>query len=578
MRDDIVAKEGAWALLGNWQRAFCTCGLKTILLCVLSSSLSACTMSLHFTTDPAFKVSKSDADSEKLLIQSNGNEFTRCDLHVQDRTQHYIIRQLSFSSSADARLKNKRFKTLDPRESEAFLSGCQTVQSRQKTAPQFISTELVDATVAAILAYLKDTQIEQTKGQDRFRGEWQSLMTNNHALPFRMLGPRGYTALDSNCFVPLTIHNVLGEAYIRRQIQNPEIPLILEKAMDAILGCYSNGTFNFWHQVKLPDSIKSSHADRVRLRRGPNHFNLRKLIGHNISNVVNDADDTAAGFVALRLQEQLQKLIPSFPLAMAKPAVIGPIFASYRDMNRTARHLYDTIYNRPRNTGAFLTWFGKEDNRSALLTMLPSKTQAGIPLNKNDVDCVVNANILSALADYGELTSADGISATCRYLNRVVRDEKQVNYCGTYYPNVHNVYFAYGRAYSHGVKCLEESGDFIIDKLLREQRSDGSFSAFDDSQDMIHSTIFALGALVDFSKDREARHATQAAVNRGMNFILSKLIADDKHAFLPGGAFFSSGTIARHVIYWKSDAVTSAFFLDLILKAAEQRLLNPDAR
>ncbi|MBN2542067.1 hypothetical protein JXI42_04310 [bacterium] len=102
---------------------------------------------------------------------------------------------------------------------------------------------------------------------------------------------------------------------------------------------------------------------------------------------------------------------------------------------------------------------------------------------KNDLDCVVNANVLLFLGDREETIPV------CEYLNEIII-EGNMNDCFRYYLDDMAFYYMVSRAYFNGASCLEESREDLIEQVVKRQLENGSFG--DELQ-----TAFALCALLN---------------------------------------------------------------------------------
>lgn len=103
------------------------------------------------------------------------------------------------------------------------------------------------------------------------------------------------------------------------------------------------------------------------------------------------------------------------------------------------------ILNNRNKQGLFYTWLG-------------------IPQERNDVDSVVNANVLSYLGDSEET------QAVSDYLNQILlKDQEEESYL--YYLNNLTLYYFISRAYFEGVSSLKASQDAIITKTMSQEDS-----------------------------------------------------------------------------------------------------------
>jgi hypothetical protein len=155
-----------------------------------------------------------------------------------------------------------------------------------------------------------------------------------------------------------------------------------------------------------------------------------------------------------------------------------------------------------------------------------------MPYGCNDVDAVVNANVMTALALNGEFAAPD-IPAASIFIKRKV-DRKQWSRAGIYYPNRYNFHYATLKAYHAGISELKPSADGLIEHIRQSAKPDenGNFDS----------------------------------VERSIRFLLSKASEQDNGICWTGGIFFSGGTVIRNTMFWKSDAYTSALILECLIQ------------
>jgi hypothetical protein len=142
-----------------------------------------------------------------------------------------------------------------------------------------------------------------------------------------------------------------------------------------------------------------------------------------------------------------------------------------------------------------------EDNKNLILS---NKNQEKIFLTwvrqngeKNDVDCVVNANVLLYLGEKDQ--------QVCSYINRAVESDQP---CSVYYPKRLILFYAVSRDLKENLACLEESKEKIVASTLSLSKTDGSFG---DDLD----TALALNTLLNCGY-------SGSAVDRGIDYLLEK--------------------------------------------------------
>lgn len=420
------------------------------------------------------------------------------------------------------------------------------------------------------LNYLEKTQRKETIPGHSYRGEWQTLMCLR--MNFFYLGAKKEVD-DSNCFSVVSIHNSLANIYL----EFPEydgIPKMLDISFEKIMS-YKNGKkFNFWNA--LPPNRKLKKTDIIgeqALVRRPTNFKLKSKFINNAANVVEDADDTGLAYTAIALRKMYKNEFKDTLNLVNKP--IATIFDTYRDLNRNNHHWFNYIKGNRHETGAYLTWLADEyqfehwnllkafgQNITFFLPFsasYPHSYKAYLPYNCNDVDGVVNANVLSTLAYYGKLNS-EGVSASIRFIE-IKCKKKKYDSVGIYYPNRYHFPYAVCKAYANGVEKLKPSTVYLLQYLKDTQNEDGSWSArkIVNNKDKLQSTAYALNALIYIGNFEENK--TIIPIENAIKYIVNNSIKDENGIHWQGGVFFSGGTLVRNILWWKSDAYTTAIIL-----------------
>jgi len=428
-----------------------------------------------------------------------------------------------------------------------------SVSSSALTHLNTLQQEQVRAALDQALLYLEKTQKKETSGSDYFQGEWPSYMDTRGTIP--TVGKKGKFAYDSNSFTVSSIHNALAATFLRLP-ELTAIPSLLDRAIERILSYQNGNSFNFWPLLEPPSNLKLKWP--VMLRR-PNHYSIHNTLTAGFFNVVNDSDDTAAALLAI---SQYQQIRPDVADKIILPRTIGNIFSAYRDRNRPFSHPYNQ-FQRMTRTGAFLTWLAREHSLRPG-AILPSLKHPNIPIGVNDVDCVVNANILATLAHFNEL-GTQGTRESCRLINSAFQRGLQKS-CGVYYPSPYNLHYATAKAIAAGAQCLTPSVRLLVQEILDEQNSDGSWNS-PLVGDQVHSSLYALNALsyLQNQTDEKTRERTRVAVDQGIAYIIQEQRAyEDGGSFWPAGVSFSGGTIVRKKIVWRSEAHTTALASEVL--------------
>lgn len=413
------------------------------------------------------------------------------------------------------------------------------------------SLEEVHQTLAEAIQYLDQTQKKETSGTDYFSGEWPSYMLS--ALRIPLIGPVGTGGYDSNSFTVSSIHNILASIW-KRQPTFESIPPMLDLSIERILSYKSGDSFNFWPLLE-PKLYKPTDHNMAKIRR-PNHFPIKYSLLEAGCNVYNDADDTAVAFSAIKHYRDVRP-----ETSVELPKNIGEVFSPYRDRKRMISHFYNALHLTVR-TGAFMTWLEPEHAFNPI-TYFPSKKRVYLPFGQNDVDCVVNANVLNALASYEKLDTP-GVEEACKYLEWSFKTGRQKS-CGVYYPSPYNAHYSVAKAFHAGARCLQNTVDLAVLEIIQNQNKDGSWSS-DIPGDDVHTSLYALNALLyarDSDKERSPDYLE--AIHSGIQFTLdARESRPHGSSAWEQGVFFSGGTFSRHWIYWKSEPYTTALAADAL--------------
>ena len=453
-----------------------------------------------------------------------------------------------------------------------FLLLCSLLLSWTSNA-QPISGDTLEKAIQGALQFIEQEQVKQTIPEHQYAGEWPSVMTMRST--FVLLGKQE-DSYDSNCFSNASIQNSLSSAFLLRP-DLTAIPPMLDKALLRMMDFYSGNGFNFWPLLPPRGRLYMFHKNRKEgLVRRPIRYPLNSPYIRKAANVVNDNDDTSQGFTALMNYVKVQKKLGRE--ADVKFS-ISPILGAWRDSARTSQHYYNIIHFDKRDSGAFLTWRAEEEpypswniprlllNNALFLTpmstLYPYAFVPYIPYGTNDVDAVVNANVLTALAENGEVHAA-GIAKASRFIERKIK-RKDWSRAGIYYPNRYHLHYATLKAWSKGIRDLDESAERLKLHLLSSQKEDGSFHSrrIVNHKDKVQSTAYALNSLLRLGNPYII--GTQLQVDKAMRYLLSKASFMDENVCWDGGVFFSGGTVIRNTLYWKSDVYTTALMLESIV-------------
>ncbi|MCB0819317.1 MAG: hypothetical protein KDC13_01745 [Bacteroidetes bacterium] len=429
-----------------------------------------------------------------------------------------------------------------------------------------------------LVSYIQEQQNTTDIPGFEYAGEWPSKI--HFRTGFLLLNNPKHGVYDSNCFSLAGVHNILAGIYLKHP-QFDEIPNMLDASAERLMTYYSNGGFNFWPLLPPGGRMYMFHRNhRNDLVRRPVQYKLYSPYIRKAANVVNDNDDTSQGLLALSL---LARVKESKGESNNFHIQFSPLLSYWRDTARESQHWYNIIHFDKRESGAFLTWRALEkpfpswniprllfNNATFLLpvsTLYPEAFKPYIPYGCNDVDAVVNANVLTALAVNGEGHSK-GVTDAVRFIHSKVR-RKKWSRAGIYYPNRYNIHYATARAYKAGIAELEPTIELLVKHIKTTVRSDGSFRSrrIVNHGDRLQSSIYALHALL--SAGNPAERQTSETIHKTMRYLIAQLRNHGEGLCVEGGVFFSGGTVIRNTMFWKSDVYSSALLLDCIVKYAE---------
>jgi len=437
----------------------------------------------------------------------------------------------------------------------------------QQFVAQKYSQDSIKTLINGCLQYIKNDQIKVTVPAFQYKGEWPTYMCLQKSYP--LLGkPKRY--YDSNCFSIASIHNMLAETYF----SNPEfteIAAMLELAYPQIMSYKSkNGGFNFWPLLPASGRLRQlARNNRTDFVRRPVQFRMLMPYIRKAANIMNDNDDTAQGWMAILNHEKIN--------GNKIDSDLYKLFENFKDSARENQHYYNLCYGNLINTGAYKTWRGEEEifpgwniprvlvNNALFLlpisTAYPHAYTSYMPYGANDVDAVVNANILSTLAENGSQLKTTGGKAAADFVT--LKTKKGAwNTAGIYYPNRYHFHYSVIRAKYKGALYLDSAAKYVEKHLLKSQLADGSFESRKrvNKRDKIQSTVYALNALLKlgnpFGTSREK------SIHKALHYLLMHSYTHNNTICWEGGVFFSGGTVIRNILVWKSDSYTTALIVE----------------
>lgn len=379
-----------------------------------------------------------------------------------------------------------------------------------------------------ILSALKHLETSQTTERGAHEpGEWPTQVTAILAPSLLGVGRWGKPYPEATIFTTATIINVLRQIQATDPRYRPQITPLIHRATLGFSAYAIPPFYNFY-------PLRKRNGAWVR---GPRNMYLAPYL-RGLANIPPDSDTTSVTYLALNTPP---------------PSAVVNAFARFRDLDRKP-HYYDR-YLGVINSGAFMTWFMDEKGPT-----MPRKTghpELGprIPFGRNDVDCVINANVLNLLAAH-QKTQTPGYEEACQYLRSSI-DKNQYGTCGIYYPSNYLLPVRIGEFHELGGRCLQDYNAKVLQYVLDTQHPNGSWSNSPPNRpDRIHSTALALNALMMLGNPNNPEQRKQ--VRRGVDFLLKNSRRDSQgHLYWKGQVFFSAVAQARYSVVWRSSSYTT---------------------
>ena len=401
--------------------------------------------------------------------------------------------------------------------------------------------------------YLSINQIKSQNGTDAYIGEWPTFIYNTHNIPF--LGKKGKSAYDSNVFNTLFIHNTLCELYFDLDKDQKIIP-ILSLAQKNFSYFKNESSFNFWPKLPRPTHLKCSHSNC--LQRRANHFDYHYGFINNYANIFDDADDSSAGYLAYFYNNKIKENSNSEELIYYPREPFYEKLIQYRDTGNRKTNWYNRKTGFKSRTGAYLTWFGPDRKHSNFFTwFFPSHKNQNILYGRNEIDCVVNANILRTLFITGD-TNIAGIQEAKTFLKNVLC-KKACFTCGVYYPTEFSFHYALAKAIAGGVSGFNEYKEDLFKEIAVKMNKQGYWNSQIQGNDL-QSTLYAINALMLLSPNKK----TLSTIEEAFSYILQQMVNEKDIAHWNGGVFFSGGSAIRYEHVWVSDDYTTCLAIEAI--------------
>jgi Squalene-hopene cyclase C-terminal domain len=421
----------------------------------------------------------------------------------------------------------------------------------------------IDSSLKRALRFLENSQVKEGIPNKTFVGEWPAYMHMSNA--FVLLG-KSEKYRDSNCFNMTGVFNALSESYLLDSTQK-SIPGMLQSAYSELLTYRTDSTFNFWKSLPPNRDLsrKSGNPENLLVHR-PTHYKLKSRFINNAANVANDGDDTSMGNLALYYHSKIfGEKTSNF--------ISYNAFDKYLDTNRKAYHWHNFLVRIPRKSNAFLTWQANERDFKKwsfmkasghnLIFFLPSSCAYPhpfvpyMPWGANDIDAVVNANILTYLESTNQIKDAKGKTGANTLIKYQI-NRGRWSRAGMYYPNRYHFHYAVSRSILAGNKEITPESQIILNHLLDTQYPDGHFESRRkvNKKDVIQSTVYGLMSLLNLKE--AGQNVPKESIERSLNYLLKN---QNKDGSWHGGVFFSGGTVVRNVLYFQSEAYTTALMV-----------------
>jgi len=402
------------------------------------------------------------------------------------------------------------------------------------------------------IRYLALQQIKTAEAPYGYTGEWPTFIYNTSYIPF--LGKKGKSAYDSNVFNTLFIHNTLAE--INTNLRDSSVISILRLAQKNFIHYRNPSSFNFWPLLERPAHLRCRHPNCKQRR--PVNFDYHYGFINNYANIYDDADDTSAGLLACYYSNRLMNGENDVASEAFDSKIFVRNFVAYRDTGNRRSNWYNKRLGFNYRTGAFLTWFGPDRRHSNFFTwFFPSHSSPNILYGRNEVDCVVNANILRALWITGD-TLIPGFHASRNFLREVIQ-KKVCQTCGVYYPTEFTFHYAIARAMKDGVKGFDDLRPVLLQEILSKINGHGYWESQLEDND-IQATLYALNALMLLDEEGQ----WSGVSGRAMEYVISSRIPLGDAGHWNAGVFFSGGSAIRYNHVWRSEAYTTALALEAI--------------
>lgn len=401
------------------------------------------------------------------------------------------------------------------------------------------------------LHYLDAVQTKHDRNEKShvdYRGNWPQV--------FHFKNVPGYRIDDVSPFVVVFAHHALASIGLATKdalkLSDADIQSALDMRLRAV-ECLSRfksdnnahdvGTFGFWpYDEDAGQDDTPLESLLLDVLQGPLLGGTRAPINLTYYPptlaVPADADVTATVYAALLDHHEIDQ-------GTAVTADIGAIFGANRHIDNVPLRFDPEWLNK--NTGVYLTWF--MDNG-------PDSPQYG-----NDVDLVVNANVLFALARYG-LEDTAGFSETAALINEAIWNglhRTRWDDISLYYPDSYVFHYCVTRAYAEGpVPELAASATQLEAEIIDDGQRCADGTTYWDKGYAQLNTAFAVLSLINAGSN-------SPLIDEGVAYL--EHTQDPVSGAWDEAPFFIARADSGIVIEWESASLTTAIALEALCKA-----------